>query len=365
MCFAWVRSCGRLLEEEGVGGEGRSSADSAGAAGTMTGNLMIEQQLNAIKDGTPVLVEKGIDLGNEDCDFVPQTKYNICYIVCSIIFDEKGQVLLIQEAKKSCRGLWYLPAGRLEKNETLIDGAKRELLEESGLICDLTTLIAVETDGIWQRYTFTGNVIGGKLKTTEDEDKESIQAKFFDEKELQIFKKSIRAGDVFKLVDVGRKYYANKSDMSIPDILPVITSYKYPTIRVVVLDRSSAKKAQMNVLTGVAGKQHLPTAIMPLQKPRSLTASIFSILNDALSDALAPGAMRVCGVLGLEHQGTGGIGHDGICTTVLVCLDLQHSVSPPATRKTSPLKYQWYPLSNQDLIDYLMKATHGCLVPFV
>ena len=30
-----------------------------------------------------------------------------------------GKVLLIQEAKRSCRGKWYLPAGRVEQNESL------------------------------------------------------------------------------------------------------------------------------------------------------------------------------------------------------------------------------------------------------
>jgi len=29
-------------------------------------------------------------------------------------------VLMIQEAKPSCRGQWYLPAGRMEKNESIV-----------------------------------------------------------------------------------------------------------------------------------------------------------------------------------------------------------------------------------------------------
>ena len=31
-----------------------------------------------------------------------------------------GKVLMIQEAKLSCRGQWYLPAGRMEKNESIV-----------------------------------------------------------------------------------------------------------------------------------------------------------------------------------------------------------------------------------------------------
>ena len=45
--------------------------------------------------------------------------YNICYIVCGVVIED-GKVLMIQEAKRSCRGQWYLPAGRMEKNESIV-----------------------------------------------------------------------------------------------------------------------------------------------------------------------------------------------------------------------------------------------------
>ena len=51
--------------------------------------------------------------------FVPKTKRNVAYIVCGVLFDEAGQVLMMQEAKRSCYGHWYLPAGRMEPNETI------------------------------------------------------------------------------------------------------------------------------------------------------------------------------------------------------------------------------------------------------
>ena len=44
--------------------------------------------------------------------------YNTCYIVAGLLVTD-GKVLLIQEAKRSCRGSWYLPAGRVEQNESL------------------------------------------------------------------------------------------------------------------------------------------------------------------------------------------------------------------------------------------------------
>lgn len=38
----------------------------------------------------------------------------VCYIVSAVVLSE-GRVLMMREAKKSCRGTWYLPAGRVEK----------------------------------------------------------------------------------------------------------------------------------------------------------------------------------------------------------------------------------------------------------
>ena len=52
-------------------------------------------------------------------EYVPIIKRTVCYIVAAVLFNDSGQVLLIQEAKQSCYGQWYLPAGRVEPNETL------------------------------------------------------------------------------------------------------------------------------------------------------------------------------------------------------------------------------------------------------
>ena len=46
-------------------------------------------------------------------------RYNTVYIVCGVVI-EGDKVLMIQEAKLSCRGQWYLPAGRMEENETIV-----------------------------------------------------------------------------------------------------------------------------------------------------------------------------------------------------------------------------------------------------
>ena len=51
--------------------------------------------------------------------FVPRVRDTVTYIVCSVLLNDRNDVLMVQEAKMSCRGKWYLPAGRMECNETI------------------------------------------------------------------------------------------------------------------------------------------------------------------------------------------------------------------------------------------------------
>ena len=54
---------------------------------------------------------------------------------------------MMQEAKSSCAGQWYLPAGRMEPGEDISEAAQREVLEETGLHFQLTTLLMTESAG--------------------------------------------------------------------------------------------------------------------------------------------------------------------------------------------------------------------------
>lgn len=71
------------------------------------------------------------------------------------IFSPQDEVLLIQEAKKECHGSWYLPAGRMEPEETIVEALLREVKEEAGLHCEPLTLLSVEERGpSWIRFVF-------------------------------------------------------------------------------------------------------------------------------------------------------------------------------------------------------------------
>jgi mutator protein MutT len=54
-----------------------------------------------------------------------------------------GRVLLIRRAGPPLQGRWSIPGGILEVGETLIEGVRRELAEETGIEVRVRTLIEV------------------------------------------------------------------------------------------------------------------------------------------------------------------------------------------------------------------------------
>lgn len=61
-----------------------------------------------------------------------------------------------------------------------------------------------------------GDITGGKLKTPDEEDKESIQAQWLPVNPKELRKNPIRASDCFPLIDLAQKWFkeepANKCD---------------------------------------------------------------------------------------------------------------------------------------------------------
>lgn len=106
-------------------------------------------------------------------------------VIVGGIIEKNGKYLLVQEAKKKCYEKWNFPAGHLDFNESLEQGAIREIKEETG--CD------VELDGvcyianrILEDDLFVMIVFNAKLiKENIEFDKEEIlDVKWFDYDEI-------------------------------------------------------------------------------------------------------------------------------------------------------------------------------------
>lgn len=65
---------------------------------------------------------------------------------CSLVLEQDGKLLLVQEADPDIYGLWNQPAGHVEPGETFEDCALREAREETGYDVELTDLQAIYYD---------------------------------------------------------------------------------------------------------------------------------------------------------------------------------------------------------------------------
>jgi ADP-ribose pyrophosphatase YjhB (NUDIX family) len=74
---------------------------------------------------------------------------NLC-AVGTIVLNEKNEILLIHRSDNSC---WSLPAGCLELGESIEDGARREVLEETGLVLRRIEFVGVYS-GKNMHYTY-------------------------------------------------------------------------------------------------------------------------------------------------------------------------------------------------------------------
>ncbi len=89
-----------------------------------------------------------------------------------------GRVLLVERGREPLKGWWSLPGGVLESGETLEEGVRREVLEETGLAVKPLVLVA-----LFERITrdpagraeyhyvladYLCRVSGGKLRPADD-----------------------------------------------------------------------------------------------------------------------------------------------------------------------------------------------------
>lgn len=265
-----------------------------------------------------------------------------------MILNEHDEVLMMQEAKESCAGTWYLPAGRMEKDERIVDAAVREVFEETGLNVEVKSLIAVEcAGGSWFRFVLTGDVLNGELKTPARADKESLQAKWI----ANMNELSLRSKDILPLIDLAKQFKHRNDSNQIwhSDILPARKSHTKNYLRLVaVIKKRCTNRA--HVLVSEKNSYHFPT--VEIHPGRSVHATLRKFLIELFGAELPQ--HRPQGILSVEHTpanlDNGQM--DGICLTILVAFR-------PALEDVSLLgKCVWQELS-KDIDGRLMAVVSG------
>ena len=114
-------------------------------------------------------------------------------IVVGGIIEKDNKYLLIQEAKESVRGKWNIPAGKLEQNEYIIDGAKREIKEETGCNVLLTGILQIGNkfinDDTMISFIFLTKLLDENISYNKDE---ILDIKWFTYEEIKNMKNELR-----------------------------------------------------------------------------------------------------------------------------------------------------------------------------
>lgn len=94
-------------------------------------------------------------------------------IIVGGIIEKDGKVLMVQEKKKKCYGKWNIPAGHLDPNETITQGAIREMKEETGCDVEVTGVATLANrvlkDDVLVEIIFTTKLIKEEIVINPEE----------------------------------------------------------------------------------------------------------------------------------------------------------------------------------------------------
>ena len=120
----------------------------------------------------------------------------MCAIIVGGVIEKDGKFLLVQEAKEKCRGKWNIPAGHLDPKETIFEGAKREVFEETGCEVELTGVLQVSNkvleNDVWMSVIFSTKLTKENIKFDKSE---ILDVKWFTYEEILNMKDELRAYD--------------------------------------------------------------------------------------------------------------------------------------------------------------------------
>ena len=117
-------------------------------------------------------------------------------IIVGGVIEKDGKFLLVQEAQEKCRGKWNIPAGHLDPNEPIFDGAKREIFEETGCRVELTGVLEIANrvleNDIWLSIIFSTKLIDEEIRFDQSK---ILDVRLFTYEELLNMKNEMRSYD--------------------------------------------------------------------------------------------------------------------------------------------------------------------------
>ena len=106
-------------------------------------------------------------------------------VIVGGIIEKEGKYLLVQEAKKKCYEKWNFPAGHLDFNESLEQGAIREIKEDTGCDVKLDGVCYVANrileDDLFVMIVFNAKLINENIEFDKEE---ILDVKWFDYDEI-------------------------------------------------------------------------------------------------------------------------------------------------------------------------------------
>lgn len=115
-------------------------------------------------------------------------------IIVGDIIEKEGKYLLVQEAQEKYFGKWNIPAGHLDPNETIFEGAKREIYEETGCKVELTGVLQIAnkvlSNDTWISVIFATKLIEENIHYDKSE---ILDVKWFSYEEILAMKENLRA----------------------------------------------------------------------------------------------------------------------------------------------------------------------------
>lgn len=119
-------------------------------------------------------------------------------VVTGGILEKDGKFLLVKENQEICKGKWNVPAGGLDENESLIEGAKREIYEETGCKVEITGILEIVNEILEGVnivcFFFDTKIIDENIKVTGEE---ISDVKWFTYEEIINMKDELRADGYF------------------------------------------------------------------------------------------------------------------------------------------------------------------------